>query len=176
MNESNSDRKVYAATVIGNTLAVSKDKKTPSIKLKVQTMYETSDVAKPVVHTFWGDLWLTYAAMEKTLKTLRETFGWQGSLISEFTEPILVGKKIEVVVDWEEWDGRPRANIAFYNRLGGMQGVEGEDLVKLVGQVQPALNEALGLPQMQGVDSEVAGQDAPPPNEGAAPLHDGMVF
>jgi len=149
-------RKTYLATVTGNALSVSRDKKTPSIRIKLQTMYETSDISKPVVFTAYGDLWLTYASMERTVKTLHEVFGWQGNYITDFQEPILVGKKVEIVGVHGEYNGKPTFDISFFNKPGGMQGANVEELASLIADVQPMLNEILGVePTELHDDSEV---------------------
>lgn len=137
-------RKTYMATVTGNTLSVSRNKGTPSVKIKVQTMYEASDVSKAVVFTAYGNLWLTYATMEKTWKTLKEVFGWESMNIETLKEPILVGKKVQIVGEHVEYEGKSRFEINFFNKPGGMQGVNDEELAKLIAEVQPMLDEVVG--------------------------------
>ena len=137
--------KTYHAVVLGNTLAVSRDKKTPSVKIKLQTLYETSDITKPVIMTVYGDLWLSYAATARSYKTLKEVFDWQGHYIEDLKEPILAGKKVDIVCSVGEWEGKPQLNVNFFNKPGGMRTVNDEELAHIIAEVQPVLNEVIGV-------------------------------
>lgn len=134
-------RKTYMAVVSGNALQKSKNKGTPSVKIKCTTLHDVLNPSIPVQKVLYGDIWLTFACLEKSTDTLRKVFGWEGRLISEFSEPILVGKKIEIVCEEEEWEGEVREKIMFFNKPGGLNSVAGEELNTLVDDVQPMLDE-----------------------------------
>ncbi len=97
-------------TVLENTLATSKEKGTPSVKLKLQ--YADADKN---LQTIDADLWLSDKASEKTFKTLYDVFGWAGKL-SELLNPILSGKKCVAACEYEEYKGKNYLRAKYINR------------------------------------------------------------
>lgn len=71
--------------------------------------------------TYWG--YLTDAALEYTMKSLA-AMGWKaedhdGRIDSLDGTDLLVGKKVEIVVDEEEYEGKVRSKVKFINEIGG---------------------------------------------------------
>lgn len=170
-------RKYYVATVTGNAMSKSKDKGTPSVNIKVQLNYEQNDPnQKPIGKTLYGNLWLTYACARKTVETLQKVFGWEGQNITDFNEPILFGKKCIVVTETEEYNGQEREVICFFNKLGGMMNqVDPTELQKIIDEVQPFVNEALGIvnPKEENQTKDQASDQA---NNTQPPVDDNLPF
>ena len=120
-------RKIYSAIVTGNSLAVSKDKQTPSVKIAVQTEYLVESPGVRVSKKLYGDLWLSYAAIERSVKTLKEAFSYTGP-IEALNEPILVGKRCNIVCEDDEYNGQVREKILFFNRHSTLSRLDGDAL------------------------------------------------
>lgn len=138
------ERKTFMAMVTGNSLQKSSVSKTPSVAIRVQTEYDVEEPEKLVEMGLIGNLWLTYKCMKQTIKSLQEGFGWEGHSITDFNEPILVGRKCEVVCEEEEYKGEVRWGIKFFNRPGGLKKMAGEELLGLVNDVQPMVDKMVG--------------------------------
>lgn len=147
MSDSSAERFTYRAVVLGNTLQTSKEKGTPSVKIKLKCEFDVLRPDIPVTYIVYGDLWLTFKTIKKTLKTLKEVFEWKGKFIEDFNQPILAGKKCDIVVDEGEWDGKPTFDIQFFNKIGGLKSMELTDLQSLINEVQPMINEEMGITQ-----------------------------
>lgn len=137
-----SERHYVPCIVTGNAIAVSKEKKTPSVRIALKT---TDDQPR----TLYADLWLTDNAFEATLKTLEETFGWQGEKLSELNEPILRDLTCDAVCEWEEiqTESGPKwkERVVFLNRIGGGGGVkklDPADVHKVVSKLDGLLAQA----------------------------------
>lgn len=135
----------YRAVVISNTLQHSKNKGTPSVKIKVRTKFDITRPDIAINYTIYGDLWLTFKTIEKTLKTLEEVFEWKGKFIEDFNQPVLVGKECDVVVEEDFYEEKPTFSIKFFNRVGGLKIMESQELQDLVESVQPMINSARGI-------------------------------
>lgn len=138
------ERLTLAATVTGNTLQKSKIAKTPSVVIRYRTQYDVDNPGTPYQVNITDNLWLTYKTTERTLKTLQEVFGWKGTNITDLNEPILTGKKCNLVCDWEEYEGEKRLRVVFVNRPGGFKKMEDVELAALVKEIQPMVNEITG--------------------------------
>jgi hypothetical protein len=107
---------IYRCEVVSNSLAHVGDKKTPSVKFQLKVCFNiaTPNIAEGGV--LYADLWLTDAAFENTMKTLSETFGWNGEDISELNNgELLFGIECNAVVEIEEYDGKLRPKVKFLN-------------------------------------------------------------
>jgi hypothetical protein len=142
-------RKTYAATVAGNALALSKNSQTPSIKICVQTEHEVSDPSTPIRKKLYGDLWLTFAAYDRTVKTLQEAFRFMGAP-EDLNEPLLVGKRVNVVCEEEEYNGEVRDKIVFFNRPSALSSLEGNNLSAVLDQLAK-IRKAKGMEPQFGV-------------------------
>lgn len=109
----------FPAVVTGNALAESKNSKTPSVAVGLRTIPQEGE--SPM--TLYANLWLTDAAFEATVKTLREVLGWKGSDLTELNEPILKGIEVTAVCEWTEYEGKGRYEVRFLNSPGGGGGV-----------------------------------------------------
>ncbi len=161
MEETKKERTTYRAVVLANTLKKSKDKQTPSVNIKLRAKFDVLQPNIPVEYTMWGDLWLTFKTVKNTMKTLQEVFGWKGHYIEDFNQPILEGKECELVVEESEWNGKPTFDILFFNRVGGLKSMEADDLQNLINEVQPMINEELGIEEEDAVaeESQVSAMD-----------------
>jgi len=139
----NRKQTTFAAVVTGNSLRRAKTG-SPCVFIRVRTAYDIEKPEEKWEMTVVGNLWLTYKCVKQTVITLQEAFDWKGHAITDFNEPILVGKKCEIVCEIEEWEGEERWRIAFFNRPGGMKGMETGEMDKLVSEVQPMINEVMG--------------------------------
>lgn len=138
------ERNTYRAVVISNTLQTSKEKGTPSVKIKVKTQFNILEPNIAIDYTLYGDLWLTFKALKKTLKTLLEVFNWKGKFIEDLNKPILTGIECDVVVDEGDYNGKPTFDIQFFNRPGGLREMVTEDLQNLINEVQPMIDKEMG--------------------------------
>ena len=159
------NRITYLATVAGNGLSLSKENSTPAVTIRLRTIH---NVATPEISeniTLFARLWLTYKTIGRTLKTLQEVFGWKGKGIEDFDEPILVGKKCNVVCETREYQGKESLEVIFINKAGGIPSLPMEDLKRLVADVQPMINEALGISPPPDYSSESVGDPLPMPED-----------
>jgi len=95
-------------------LTVSGEKGTPCVSVLFED--ETGDTI-----TYWG--YLTDAALQYTLKSLA-AMGWDsaehdGRIDTLNETDLLVGRKVEIVVDEEEFEGKVRSKVKFVNEIGG---------------------------------------------------------
>lgn len=116
------DRHYVRCTVRGNALAESKEKKTPSVHIRLQAIPGANPIMEGYAEdrTLWADLWLTDAAIEASIETLEKTLGWSGNSFAELNEPVLEGIEVEAVCEWEQGqDGKWREKVLFLNAPGG---------------------------------------------------------
>jgi len=138
-------KETFLAKVVGNSLGISKEKKTPSVKLKFETINNITNPSDETMYKMYGNLWLSFKPAEKSIKTLQQVFGWKGKLIKELNDPILVGKICEIVVEWsDDFDGTERASIQFFNIPGGVKPLDENELKTVVVDVQDTLDKILG--------------------------------
>ncbi len=116
------DRHYVRCIVVGNALAESKEKRTPSVKIRLQAV----SGANPIIEghaenrSLWADIWLTDAAMESSIEVLEKVLGWRGSSFAELNEPILEGVEVDACCEWEELpSGEWREKVVFLNAPGG---------------------------------------------------------
>lgn len=122
----------FLCEVVEHCLAESDQKKTPSVKIKV-SLLENVGTKEYANGELYVDLWLTDSSFERTMKTLTETLGWDGSDLSDLnTSNCLAGKRAWAVVEEESFDGRDgtmkSANkIKWLNPVGGGRVIEKMD-------------------------------------------------
>lgn len=110
----------YAGVIKSNTLAESKQKHTPSVRLLI-TVNRNLDTGEPVDRQFYADLWLGDKAVDKTVKTLRE-IGWNGMSFNELNDTsALAGIEVEVSTSMEEWNGNQYEKASFVNPKGSYE-------------------------------------------------------
>lgn len=109
----------YKATIIGNGLAESKEKKTPSVHLMLKAEFNL-ETKEAVDKTFYADLWLSDKAKEHTVDTLR-AIGFEGNSIAELNTPCLVGYEVEISTYLEEYNGNTYEKVNFVNAIGSYE-------------------------------------------------------
>lgn len=114
-------RYTVPATVASNALSLSKTKGTPSVKIAFLTI-PTEDGEQP--RTLYADLWLTDAAFDSSVRTLREVFRWEGNDLAELNAPVLEGFEVDLVCEVEQYEdaqgnAKQREAVKFVNAPGG---------------------------------------------------------
>lgn len=173
-------RYTVPATTSSNALSLSKTKGTPSVKIAFRSV-PTEDGEQP--RTLFADLWLTDAAFEATVRTLREVFRWEGNDLSELNAPILQGIEVDLVCEVEGYTDaqgatKQREVVRFINAPGGggvkaLDGMAAADLcaslnAKLAGMGRQA-GAARQTGARQGTTPGQAGAGAP--GASRAPQH-----
>jgi len=94
------------------TLAMSKEKGTPSVKMRFET-----DAKEVLYH----DLWLTEKCFDRTMDVLRGVFGWFNDDVREFYDNhnALADVEVELAVEEEEYNGKTSWKVKFVNPVGG---------------------------------------------------------
>ena len=101
-------KETYAAIVMANALQVSSNGK-ESVAIQVQTISNLV-TGEEVEKRFVGNLWLTPAAVDATIKILREVFDYGENSFLPLNDPqLLNGKEIEITVEYELYNGNERA-------------------------------------------------------------------
>jgi hypothetical protein len=158
-----SARLKYRAIVLSSNLHKSAIKGTPSVYIKVQTLYDvlTPDKARKL-HVA-GHLYLTAACMERTLRTLKDVFGFEipPRHVEELNEPLFNGLEVDVVVEEEETaGGLPEMRVVFFNKPSNIdKPLKGEDLKDLINEVGPLIEQHRSVAQ-KGADAPL-----PPPQK-----------
>ena len=78
-------------------------------------------------------LYLSDAAVERTVKTLREVFAFDNSFESVVQQ--VTGKPCSIVVEAEEYEGKSRMKVKWINTVGGVSGKPLENAVSLLAQL-----------------------------------------
>ena len=66
--------------------------------------------------------WLSHAALDRSVKTLADVFGWDGNLaaLSQLVDSgPFVGRDCEITVEDEEYNGKMYPKIKWLNKAGG---------------------------------------------------------
>jgi hypothetical protein len=115
------DRHYVRCIVMGNALAESKEKKTPSVKIRLQAIPGANPPIEGFAdnRTLWADLWLTDAALESSIETLEKVLGWRGSSFAELNDPCFDGVEVDAACEWEDVNGQWREKVVFLNAPGG---------------------------------------------------------
>ena len=159
----------YRARTTGTSLAFSKNAGTPSVKIGLESLFDTAapDAPIPQDHPsrLTADLWLTEKTADRTVETLRGVFGWQGTSFEELNEPNdLIGVEVDVVWDWEEYEGKYSAKVQWINAPGAqmMKRADPAEAARVAAQYNHLLRPAGSRP---------AGRPAPAarPAPGTAP-------
>lgn len=164
-------RYTVPATTSSNALSLSKTKGTPSVKIAFRSV-PTEDGEQP--RTLFADLWLTDAAFEATVRTLREVFRWEGNDLSELNAPILQGIEVDLVCEVEGYTDaqqqpREREVVKFINLpgaggAGGVKALDGMDAANLCSSLNARLasigRQATTARQGSARQGSAAGQNA----------------
>lgn len=109
----------YKATILGNGLAESKEKKTPSIHIMLKAEFNL-ETKEAVDKTFYADLWLSEKAKDRSVETLR-AIGFEGNSIAELNTPCLVGYEVEISTYFEDYNGNSYEKVNFINAVGSFE-------------------------------------------------------
>lgn len=174
------NRYTVAATTSSNALSLSKTKGTPSVKIAFRSI-PTEEAEQP--RTLFADLWLTDAAFDASVRTLREVFRWEGDDLSELNSPILQGIEVDLVCEVEAYTDaqqqpREREVVKFVNLpgAGGVKALDGMDAANLCASLNAKLaglgRQATAGRQGSARHAPVAGQaGAVAPGAASAPQH-----
>lgn len=132
---------ILVGKVLSNGLRRSKDKGTPSISIQCQAIMDISSEPNPDFKpiTLFGDLYLTPGAVQNTLKTLKQTFGWKGYSFADFNQPILAGQVVKLVCEVDSYNNKLR--IKFFNRMGNFTPLSHDELVTFCQEADKLLKD-----------------------------------
>ena len=114
----------YTATAKTVDLGQSAEKGTPYVSILFETE-QGEDLT--------AFLYLSDAALERTVRTLREVFGFNddfGTVKEQVT-----GKQASIVVEAEEYEGKSRMKVKWINTVGGGSGKPLENASTLLAQL-----------------------------------------
>lgn len=107
----------YAATIVSTSLAESKEKHTPSVRMMVMTTRNLDDDTE-VQKKFVADLWLSEKTAEKTVQTLRD-LGFTGQTLIDLNFPdTMAGLECEISTEMSEYNGQTSEKVRFVNKPG----------------------------------------------------------
>ena len=110
-------------------------KGTPSIRLKL-VIAEGPETGRSIDY----HAWLSDNAVDNSIRTLAEAFGWDGDLISlQNGHDPFSGKDVEIVVENESYNGKLRTKVRWLNALGGGRsaaaGIDSKEVESLVAKL-----------------------------------------
>jgi hypothetical protein len=107
----------YSAEIVSTSLAESKEKHTPSVRVQLRTI-RNLDLDQETEKQFIADLWLSDNAVERTVKTLRD-LGFQGGSMVELNDPnTMAGLLCEISTEMQEYNGNSQERVKFINKPG----------------------------------------------------------
>lgn len=175
---------IYRCRTTGSALAFSKEKGTPSIALAFASLFDTAAPDEPLTPEnppkFYTNLWLTDKTVDRTIETLRQTFGWQGEDFTELNDAgPLDGIEVDIVWEWEEYtdaSNQPkwRARVDWINKpgTGGVKKADPQEAARIAAQfnrlLKPAPRAGAAAVPRAGVPAPQAGA-RPAARPGAAP-------
>ena len=107
----------YAATIVSTSLAESKEKHTPSVRMMVMTTRDLDNDTE-VQKKFVADLWLSEKTAEKTVQTLRD-IGFTGQTLIDLNFPdTMAGLECEISTEMSEYNGQTSEKVRFVNKPG----------------------------------------------------------
>ena len=133
----------YTAEIVSTSLAESKEKHTPSVRLQLKTI-NSLDTNEPCERQFITDLWLSDNAVERTVKTLRE-LGFQGDSMFELNFPdTMAGLMCEISTEMQEYNGQTSEKVRFVNKPGsyanrGLKAIGDDDAKRIASRFDAVL-------------------------------------
>lgn len=168
---------IYRCRTTGSALAFSKEKGTPSIALAFASLFDTSAPEEPLTADlppkFYTNLWLTDKTIDRTIETLRQTFGWKGEDFTELNDAgPLDGIEVDIVWEWESYQDaggqdKWRARVDWINRpgTGGVKKADAQDAARIAAQfnrlLKPAPRAGAAAVPRAGVPGQPVAQRAP---------------
>lgn len=159
----------YTATAKTVDLGQSAEKGTPYVSILFETE-QGEDLT--------AFLYLSDAALERTVRTLREVFGFNddfGTVKEQVT-----GKQASIVVEAEEYEGKSRMKVKWINTVGGGSGKPLENASTLLAQLSAKAKRIAAVSPAAGRTAAVAARPAqvarPAPAPKPAVLEDDVPF
>lgn len=131
----------FRAVVTSQALSYSKRKGTPSLQLQCRTKYNIEDPNTPAEFTVFAQLWLTYAAMKNTLKTLKRCFNWEPGDTSELDQQLFRGTEVDLVLEEEEYEGETKTKVKFVNKPRVLEHLEPAEVQALADEVNGLMKQ-----------------------------------
>lgn len=128
----------YSATIVSTSLAESKEKHTPSVRMMVMTNVDLESGEK-VHKKLVADLWLSDKTAEKTVQLIRD-LGFEGQTLIDLNSypETMAGLECEVSTEFSEYNGQTSEKVRFVNKPGSFanRGLKScnEDLARSIGQ------------------------------------------
>lgn len=120
MDQNNNKKETFSAIVMANALQVSQNGK-ESVAIQVQAI-KNLVTDEEVEKRFIGNLWITPAAVDGTIKTLKDVFDYKEHSFLPLNNPqYLNGKEVEITVEYEVYNGTERASIRWFNKPGSFE-------------------------------------------------------
>lgn len=162
------DRHTFHATITNNALGKSKEKGTPSIKLLCHADKDIT-TGEPANFTCYVDLWLTFACMERTYRTLREVLKWDGDDLLEINQDpeLFSGIQVHLVCDYDV--DRNRWEPVFVNKATAIRQLDLDDAKDLVAQTQQDFDRVRGV-QDDTPAPQPSNQPTTKPNQASRPV------
>lgn len=113
------DQVKYRAKCLTNSIAESKEKQTPGVKLQFLLLYNIETPNIPENKIVYADLWLSDAVFEKSMHTLTKVMGWKGNNLTEVNENNTLFQNVEVILvcEPELYNGKTTLKVKFVNPL-----------------------------------------------------------
>lgn len=163
----------YAATIVSTSLAESKEKHTPSVRIMVMTTRDLDNDTE-VQKKFVADLWLSEKAAEKTVQTLRD-LGFTGQTLIDLNFPdTMAGLECEISTEMSEYNGQTSEKVKFVNKPGsfanrGLRSAS-DDMARSISQRYDAVLRTGRYHKPANAAPEYGTQRVAPQNpQGAAP-------
>ncbi len=112
-------------------------------------------------------LYLSDAAIERTVKTLREVFGFDNDF--EKVVEQVTGKPCSIVVEAEEYEGKTRMKIKWVNTLGGSSAKPLDNAASLLAQLSARAKRIPAAAPAAARTAAPAARTAPAARPAAAP-------
>jgi len=159
----------FECEVLDHILSESKEKKTPSVKIKLLTDFNVA-TKESIQQTLYYDAWLTDAAFDKTMEVLRDVLGWTGDNLDDLNGTSkYVGKKAWAVVVEEEYKGKMQSKVSFLNPVGGNAALKGMDPISSASLADKLRGKILNYRQNNPIKEAVQ-------SDGTTPLGDEMPW
>ncbi len=130
----------FPARASAADLSKSSQKGTPCVDIEFEVTRRSADGVDEVGARIRTQLWLTEAALARTVESLRHT-GWQGDDLSDLST--VGSKECAIVVVEDEYRGQIRLKVAYVNALGA------DGLPTSVGAMSPEEKKAFAA-RMRG--------------------------
>lgn len=134
-------------------------KGTPAIRLKL-VVAEGEQAGRSIDYYAW----LSDGAVDNSIRTLSQAFGWDGDLVAlQNGENPFSGKDVEIVVEMESYNGKMRTKVKWLNAIGGGSRASSNETREVESLVQKLARRA------KAIAAETKGGAAPQSASAPAP-------